>query len=456
MAAGTFKSIDENRSWVERWAAGSLKPTAKLNLSHYIPGVADMEQCTLRFEINGRKIWIVFDGATHLGAECLSLVVRFVVDFVLQQRTVALKYYGGSFSGLSLVTAIDDVLHGDLKVEKDNVLGGTHDCCAVNPKCMRSLQQTAGYTNARCFPCLSHPNDTTGNKMVHIHWDTFWFLFNKLNGTSTAAKDMYRIVMAKAFLTWSDTRWGSDEESAIDMRQGRADSGVENDGFRATNCIMLTYCEKLVAAGIGDRLAPKMAQLLSSPGSAFYIEMQCAAKCIGGLPLVQCTYALEGDGGDLIFGAHQRLERVRVAMAPDRIFDNNAEIKEIAKRWVAWSTSAGAQVEIDNAARERAKCDQEYAAAEALAEAAAAAAIAEPDPQRPAQRQRRDAAVQSNIGQNRQAREAGGQAERASRLAKATALAIAQEEAERCCHQRRGRGCQQRTTANTGGLSRCC
>ena len=352
-----------------------------------------MEQCTIRLEIRGRKIWIVFDGATHLSAECLSLVIRYVVDFELHQRTAALCYYGASFGGLTLMTALDNILQEQLHVEKQHVLGGTHDCCAVNPKCMRGLQHTAGYTNAAGFPCLSHPTDTTGNKMVHIHWNSFWHPFNQLTGKSTAAVNIYKQVMGKRFKTWSDTRWGSDEESAIDMRQGKAGSGAESDGFKATNCAMLEFCEELCAAGVGEKTSSKMLALLRSPSSTFYIEMECAAKCIGGLPLVQCCMALEGDGDDLIFAAHQRLERVRVAMAPERMFEHNAEIQEIAERWLVWSTSPEALQDIASAERELAKCEAECEAAEALASAAAAAAVSEPDQQRPAQRPRREAAL---------------------------------------------------------------
>ena len=143
---------------------------------------------------------------------------------------------------------------------------------------------------------------------------------------------------------------------------------------------------------------------------------------------VQCCMALEEDGDDLIFAAHQRLERVRVAMAPERMFEHNAEIQEIAERWLVWSTSPEALQDIASAERELAKCEAECEAAEALASATAAAAVSEPDQQRPAQRPRREAAVQSVVGQNAQARENNSQGERERLVSKAAEQAVAAAE----------------------------
>lgn len=168
----------------------------------------------------------------------------------------------------------------------------------------------------------------------------------------------------------------------------------------------------MVAKNIGEKTAPKIAQLLKAPSSAFFIEMKAAAACITGEVLVKCCYSLEGnlvDAGtqDLIFGAFRHIERVRIHFEPEQMYGGNAEIDEIAERAAAYFNIPEADGLIKEAEADlricQGNCDDAEASV-ASAEQAVLSGMQAADAPRPAQRQRRAAAEDSYVGQRHQSR----------------------------------------------------
>ena len=427
-------SLENQRSFTERWVKDSLKSTSQKHLSLFVPGVHLMELVTLFFEFQGCNVWFIYDGATVHGTEILSLVLRKCTDFKVAQRCVDLSCYEYSFSGQTLMVAIDTNF-GKIRIPVMNVLGGTHDMCAANVKCQRMMVNTAGYENCFDGPCLSHPTDGTVGYLTHLHLDLYWSPLVSLQGCSRAANNTYYIHFKKSWDSYSSTRWGSETISLNGMRDGiKLDDGAIPApfprGIQTGSCPAIDWAESMVLNGVGDKTASLLLQLLKSPASGYFIEMELAARCITGMVLhIACT-CLEGDNlgddqQDLIFAAHRHLERIRIHFQPDEVYAGNADMLEIASRAVVWANSPDAEAEINAAEAAYQVAAAAHDASEAAARAADAAVlddggVDEPPPQRV----RRAAADNSAIGQRAAARANQSQDERAAKLKKAGDAAV--------------------------------
>ena len=63
-----------------------------------IPFVLANETKRLKAEIEGRNVSIIFDGTTWLG-KALAIIVRFVIEWKIEQRLVRLQLLTKSMSG---------------------------------------------------------------------------------------------------------------------------------------------------------------------------------------------------------------------------------------------------------------------------------------------------------------------------------------------------------------------
>ena len=138
------------------------------------------------------------------------------------------------------------------------------------------------------------------------------------------------------------------------------------------------------------------------------------AACITGEILVKCCYSLEGDliregTRDLIFAAFRHIERVRVHFEPEEMYADNEVIDEImiAERAATHFNLPEADEKIKEAEAALRACQGECDGAQAAVDSAEQAVLSgmqASDAPRPAQRQRRAAAIDSFVGQNAQAR----------------------------------------------------
>ena len=72
------------------------------NLHDYIPFVQQQEKKSVKDQINGRRVSVIFCGTTHV-CEALVIVLRFVDEkWNLQQRVVQLMLLAKSISGEEL------------------------------------------------------------------------------------------------------------------------------------------------------------------------------------------------------------------------------------------------------------------------------------------------------------------------------------------------------------------
>ena len=74
-----------------------------------IPFVLANETKRLKAEIEGRNVSIIFDGTTRLG-EALAIIVRFVIEWKIEQRLVRLQLLTKSMSGEEIAREISNTL----------------------------------------------------------------------------------------------------------------------------------------------------------------------------------------------------------------------------------------------------------------------------------------------------------------------------------------------------------
>ena len=91
----------------------SASLTSATNLSQLLPF---NEFATLKGEVQGRPVSIIFDGTTHV-CEAMVIVLRFVDDqWTIQQRVCSLKLLAKSLSGEEVAQQIVSVISQELGI----------------------------------------------------------------------------------------------------------------------------------------------------------------------------------------------------------------------------------------------------------------------------------------------------------------------------------------------------
>ena len=127
--------VDELGALLE---GNSLKLTHSSHLADYIPVPLQQEKETLKNEIQGEPVSLVFDGTTHEG-EALAVVVRFVRGWKLQQRLVRLLLSARPITGDEPAREILTVLSTELGIASTKLLACMRDRASVNSKAMHTI-----------------------------------------------------------------------------------------------------------------------------------------------------------------------------------------------------------------------------------------------------------------------------------------------------------------------------
>jgi len=79
-------------------------------MSDLIPCVLKQQQASVKEEIEGKYVAVIFDGTTRLG-EALAVVLRFINDdFTIQQRLIRLQLLAKSLCGEEIARELVTVL----------------------------------------------------------------------------------------------------------------------------------------------------------------------------------------------------------------------------------------------------------------------------------------------------------------------------------------------------------
>ena len=96
-----------------------------------VPFIHHKECDTLKTELKGKDLSVIFDGTSRLG-EVLAVVVRFVCNWTIQQRLVRLKFLKKSMNGEEVTRELMSVLSVSLGVQLNQLLATMRDRASVN------------------------------------------------------------------------------------------------------------------------------------------------------------------------------------------------------------------------------------------------------------------------------------------------------------------------------------
>ena len=112
--------------------AGGYSLSHSTHLRQLIPFILDQELDSLKHQIPGKPISIIFDGTTHV-TEAFVVVVRFVdTEWVIHQKVAQLLLLSRSLSGEEVARLLVDVLSTKLGVITTNIVAAMRDRASVN------------------------------------------------------------------------------------------------------------------------------------------------------------------------------------------------------------------------------------------------------------------------------------------------------------------------------------
>lgn len=215
--ASPLRDLLEGGSGAERLAGPRV-------MSDYIPYVLADEQSLTDAEFDRARAQspdgefrfsIISDGTTHC-AECLNVVIRFVLDGKVTQRLLALKLLAAPITGFQLASFISTCVtqRGALRsrLKMSGMLAFMHDRASVNTVAAESMSALS-FSPLKFLdsPCWSHTGNNAGNALNFplvnqflVHWHTL--------GVSLKAGKIYLTIFQESRKGYCQTRWYSGYE----------------------------------------------------------------------------------------------------------------------------------------------------------------------------------------------------------------------------------------------------
>ena len=247
-------------------------------MSDLIPFIHQQEQKKIKSEIKGRKVSVIFDGTTRLG-EAMAIIVRFVdTQWAIQQRLVRMQLLAKSLTGEQIARELLFVLQAQYGVATDSLVATMRDRASVNNLAMSILHVM--YPQALDIGCFSHTIDNAGSKFATPVLDEFISSWICLFSHSPKARVAWRSRTGVSVRTYSQTRWWSKWEVIKQIMDLYGD--------------VQPFLEENEDIGLATRR--KMLDILHDHHKQALLQIELAVTVDGGLPLVQATYRLEGDG----------------------------------------------------------------------------------------------------------------------------------------------------------------
>ena len=283
-----LSKIDDLRALLEE---NGLKLTHSSHLADYIPVLLQQEKETLKNEIQGEPVSVVFDGTTREG-EALAVVVRFVRGWKLQQRLVRLLLLARPITGDELAREILTVLSTELGIASTKLLACMRDRASVNSKAMHTIGIM--YPGVMDIGCFSHTLDLVGTKFKTPSLDKFMKHWVKMFQHSCKAKLMWRERTGQTPKYYSPTRWWS--------------------RWECQKQVMLQWGDVpdfLANIDVAPRSREKLQLLCQNDETNLMIEL--AVTIDAGEPFVKACYTLEGDG-PLALSCNEVLSTVKASI----------------------------------------------------------------------------------------------------------------------------------------------
>lgn len=133
--------------------------TDRRHMYDYVPFVLKQEEDSIRTELSGKDVSVIFDGTSRLG-EALAIILRFVDDeWIVQQRLVRLQMLSKSLTGEETARELINVLSVTYHIRSGNLLATMRDRAASNGVAIRTIKVVyPGIVDVGCFShTLDHP-----------------------------------------------------------------------------------------------------------------------------------------------------------------------------------------------------------------------------------------------------------------------------------------------------------
>ncbi|KAK3754796.1 hypothetical protein QZH41_007565 [Actinostola sp. cb2023] len=272
-----LKKMDDFRELLEE---GGYRLTSVPNMRQLIPFVRKEEEETIKGEISGSNVSVIFDGTTRLG-EALAIVVRFITaDWEIKQRLVRLQLLAKSLKGDELAREIIMVLAQQYNVQNNSLCASMRDGASVNRAAMRTVKIVfPKVVDVRCF---SHAIDGVGSHFNIPTVKRFLQLWNALFSHSPATRLAWRERTGISKKSYSPTRWWSWWEVAQQVMLQFAE--------------IQPFVQERLQTAVNKATLRQIEEMFDDDQTKLLLQIELAVVVDAGKPMVQSTYILEGDG----------------------------------------------------------------------------------------------------------------------------------------------------------------
>ena len=268
-----------------------------------LPFVRQQEQASIKKEISGKNVSVIFDGTTHV-CEALAIILWFVDDqYQIQQRAVRVMLLAKSLTGEEVAHQLIVCLSTELGIKPELLVAAMRDRASVNSVAMRTLSIV--FPNVLDIGCFSHTLDHVGENFKTPILDQFIKVWINMFSRSPKTKLLWRTKTGLPAPTYSPTRWWSKWEVIKHLHDAFGDipSFVEDEDLPPSRL--------------------KLQEILDDPPSNRMLQVELAITVDAGEPFVKATYRLEGDG-PLVLSAYEEIAALRVAISNQYYPNTNA------------------------------------------------------------------------------------------------------------------------------------
>ncbi len=248
------------------------------HMTDIVPLIFSQEQARIKEELSGKDLSVIFDGTTRLG-EAMAIVVRFIdSDWQIQQRLIRFQLIAQSMSGEEVAREVITALSTQYSINSSSLLAAMRDRASVNDVAIRTIKVV--YPALLDVGCFSHTLDLVGGKFNTPHLSDFMTAWVSLFSHSPKARLLWREQTGRSVLSYSPTRWWSRWELMKQLLElyGDLESFIRRHD------------------DLGPATRKKLLQYLDDPSKKGFLQLELAVIVDAGMPFVQATYKLEGDG----------------------------------------------------------------------------------------------------------------------------------------------------------------
>lgn len=264
----------------------------------YIPKIEQHEMDTVKGEVSSNFVGVSFDGTTRIG-EAVAITGRFCnKNFQLTHRLLRFCTTKLHLKAQGLSSLLTKVLCVDLAIPPENVVCFSRDSAMVNAAASRLLVDGA-FTFTETQLCISHTLNNVGERIDFDVLDAFMTPWLELVGGSNphrGAQVLWKATVAPMSVPgYSNVRWFCKAEIQFVL-------AANFDKIKP-------FLQQLDEHAYGDATRKKLHAIMEDESDCKKLELQLAAM-LDMRNLISTTYALEGDGLELLL-VYEFVERLR-------------------------------------------------------------------------------------------------------------------------------------------------